>query len=94
MWLPTGGQLETIMYVFPPQHKENTASAGASGWALPSTDLSLVAGVAEGVATEEVEDILVQGESGGASVQRNATKTQGLRVPVVSITVHSAKRIK
>ena len=23
MWLPTGGQLETVMYVSPPRHKEN-----------------------------------------------------------------------
>ena len=23
MWLPTGGQLKTVIYVFPPRHKEN-----------------------------------------------------------------------
>ena len=29
MWLPTGGQLETVMYVFPPRHKENGKKEGS-----------------------------------------------------------------
>ena len=50
-----------------------------------------LASVAEGVSGEEVEDVLLQSESGGACVQSDATKTQGVRETVVQFSVHSGR---